>query len=259
MNSFFLIHGWAMPPAIWQEVRTKLEQQIPAANVVLAELPGYGTTPAVERLLAIDDLTKTLLQQAPPSAHWCGWSLGATLAMQAALDPESDISSLTLVSPTPKFTQSDDWSTGVPQRNFERLERLIARDFFRGWKQFLSWQVSHLEHDSANHWIESTIDRFQSFSLSQSALQSGMDVLVNTDLRNRIRLLHHPTQIVAGRLDTIIPLEASQWLQQRLSNARIHQLEVGHAIPLLASTELANLIAGFSQAVRSKAGKNSAE
>jgi len=54
------------------------------------------------------DTLHQLLAQAPGKSHWCGWSLGATLAMQAALVAPERISQLTLISPTARFFKTDD-------------------------------------------------------------------------------------------------------------------------------------------------------
>jgi pimeloyl-ACP methyl ester carboxylesterase len=78
-----LIHGWGLGSAVWQPVLEPLSRR---CRVHLVDLPGYGQS---RRRDAHTISTKRTAQACstplPDPVTLCGWSLGAMLAMRAAL------------------------------------------------------------------------------------------------------------------------------------------------------------------------------
>ena len=60
----------------------------------------------------------------------------------------------------------------------------------------------------------------QSDPPSQSTLQSGLQLLRQTDLRDQLGKLTVETQVVAGQSDRVVPMTASRYLFDRLGDGQ---------------------------------------
>ena len=95
-----LIHGWGLHRGVWSPCLDALRD---VADVRLADLPGYGDTPDSGQSFV--EAAQSLADALPAHATLCGWSLGALLAMQAALLAPERVAGLVLVGATPCFTR----------------------------------------------------------------------------------------------------------------------------------------------------------
>ncbi|GAA2010299.1 alpha/beta hydrolase [Microbacterium ulmi] len=135
-----LIHGNASSSLFWQE----LMQDLPGELRVLAmDLRGYGGTEhaPIDATRGLgdfsDDVRATLAELGIPSAHLVGWSMGAGVVLQYAL--EHAALSLTLESPVSPYgfggtrrdgtrLTDDDAGTGGGTANLDFVARLAAGD-----------------------------------------------------------------------------------------------------------------------------------
>jgi pimeloyl-[acyl-carrier protein] methyl ester esterase len=255
-----LLHGWNMSPAVMLPLARSLTANF---KVTLAVMPGYpipaetelrlagvcvattaNATPATDCGVSKDPLNwlvKLLTDQAPAKAHWVGWSLGATLAMAAAQQSADRIESMVLISPTPSFVIRNDWPHGFEKSTFERLLRLTTKRFPIGTKQFLKLQGPKLPDETFAANLATLLQQ----PPTDEALQTGFDILCDTDLRPSLKDLQTPAKIIAASQDSIIPPTASQYIAACLPNASLTTIGSGHALPLSHPQMLANTIANF--------------
>ena len=224
----FLIHGWNMPPLVWNRL---VESSRPHFEIHLATLPGYEH--AADRSSDAehhdkDSLTQ-LLEQAPERAHWCGWSLGATLAMQAAIIAPERVSKLTLISPTARFFETDDWPLGISKSVFDRLLQITKKKYPVGLKRFLQLQLPNDNHADLLNQLAEEINNSRP---SELALQSGYETLSDTDLRDRLAEIRTPTQVIAASSDNVIPPKASQFCADQIPGASFQTLGNCHCLPV---------------------------
>ena len=236
----FLIHGWNMPPLVWNPV---IEQLQKCFDIQVATLPGYVHTTDRREETCVD-LLADLLDQAPERAHWCGWSLGATLAMQAAITAPKRISKLTLISPTARFLTTDDWPQGISASVFDQLLRITKKKFEVGLKRFLKMQLPDDDQtDLRNRLAESIVANRP----SEFALQSGYETLSQTDLRSRLGEITVPTQVIAADSDNVIPPTASRLCAEQIPDAIFQTLGNCHCLPVTEPVNLARLLLEFGQ------------
>lgn len=237
MPPLFLIPGWNTSPAIWDPLVSALAGRL---EVVRALPPGDGgplpatdapETPTESRLAAWLEI---LWRQAPPAAHWCGWSWGATLALSAAITAPERIARLSLISPTPRFAAGQDWPWGAEPRTFAALLQRIGRDRDAGWKRFLNWQLER--PPTEEEWA--ALRRCQS-TAPLPVLQQSQQLLLDIDLRQRLREISIPVHIWAASQDRIIPPEASQEVARQIPGARFQTLGTNHLVPWFEADELA--------------------
>ena len=116
-----VLHGWGVNRCVWEDLRRPLAEHF---RVHALDLPGFGGMPALDTY-SLPRLAEHVLERAPAGACWLGWSLGAQIALQAALQAPQRIDRLVLVSATPRFMQAPDWPHGVEAVTMQRFCKLL--------------------------------------------------------------------------------------------------------------------------------------
>jgi pimeloyl-[acyl-carrier protein] methyl ester esterase len=228
-----LVHGWAMNAASWGDFPRRLTAR---RDVYQVELPGHGRSPwgGDDRL---ERWAEHVSAAVPPGAVWVGWSLGAAVAVQAALDRPQVVRSLVLITGTPRFTQATDWPHAMEPRALAQFSESVGNAASATVKRFLALQV----RGSAD--ASSTLRRLYAAlhelpEARQEALATGLDLLRTTDLRRRLRTLKLPMLWLLGERDTLVPAAMAWSLTEWLPDARIEIIEgAGHA-PFLSHLPL---------------------
>ena len=69
------------------------------------------------------------------------------------------------------------------------------------------------------------------------ALQSGLDILRDSDLRGALPEIGQPALVLAGERDTLIPHQATKYLAERLANGRLATIKGAAHAPFLSHTD----------------------
>ncbi len=220
-----LLHGWAVHSAIWNGVEQSLAAHF---NLHLIDLPGYGGRHSENGDLDLTQLTGDVLSRAPENAHWLGWSMGAIVAMSAALGSAGRISSLSLVCPTPRFMQTSGWEHGIGRPALENLQTRFHTDYATALKRFLLMQAGTDQVAREN--AKTTWQRLtQSRPPSAATLDAGLEILKTTDLRETAAGISIPTRIITCADDRVIPAAAGKILHGMIEQSTLVELPSGHA------------------------------
>ena len=226
-----LLHGWGMNAAVWEPLLPRLQQ---AFRVTRVELPGHGESPPVPG--GLHAWAEDCLAVAPARAAWVGWSLGGLVALQAALLQPERVERLALVTATPSFVQRETWPQAMPLAVFDQFAAELNLDPAATLRRFLGLQVKGSE--GARELL-----RILGSALAErpaarrEGLEPGLEILLETDLRERLRDLQVPSQWLFGSRDTLVPVEVGMALQAELPAARVSLIEgAGHA-PFLSHAE----------------------
>ena len=216
-----LIHGWGMHAGVWQPWLPLLEQQF---RVTLLELPGHGASPLVGT-----DLTtwaEACLAVAPPQAVWLGWSLGGLVALQAGLLAAERVRQLCLLTATPCFVQTDDWSAAMPATVFTQFAATLAADPQTTLRRFISLQVrGGAQARQTLRTLQSALTQRPAASLA--GLQVGLELLLHTDLRTELAQLSMPLSWLWGGRDTLVPAQVAEHIPRLATNT--HQTVLASA------------------------------
>lgn len=198
-----LLHGWGMNSSVWKPVIELLSSQF---TLHLFDLPGYGIN-CEENATSLDDITNLLADKIPNNAIIAGWSLGGLVALRLAMKAEKNIKGLAIIASSPCFIEKNDWA-GISPDIFQAFKSQLAKDKKKTIKKFLALQT-----------IGTTSSRKDAVFLQNivleslpdiSVLDSGLDLLINTDLRNSLLNLKSPVIRIYGEFDTLIPTINSQ-------------------------------------------------
>lgn len=224
-----LLHGWAMHSGIWRGVREQLERRF---RLYLVDLPGHGFSPLCLRDPStgpLECMVESILEMLPEDCIVCGWSLGGQVAIELARREPSRVEKLALISTTPFFVRHGDWQWGVEAGTFQLFAKNLKRDYTTTLNRFLTLQVSGSSDTPA------VLARLRQGLLErgkpdEAGLEEGLQILLSSDLRDRIPRITQPVLLFHGENDVIAHPSASRWMSQQFRNAKLIMLpRCGHA------------------------------
>ena len=252
-----LIHGWGMHGGMWRGVAEELAQNF---TVYAVDLPGHGfsslsspvggggavgegsrestlsLTLSRERergLNLLDFIVDELSAQFTGPLVVCGWSLGGQVALRWVLRHPQQVERLVMVASTPCFVRLDGWRYALSVEIVEEFAANLQQNYAQTLKRFLSLQMrgSEQERELLALLRDSLFNRGEP---DLGALQSGLDILRDSDLRDALPEVRQATLVVAGERDTLIPHQASQYLASRIPNGRLATIKGAAHAPFLS-------------------------
>lgn len=197
-----LIHGWALHGGIFAPL---VERLSPHFQLHVVDLPGHGRSRDDGTPLKLPHVVGAIAAATPPAA-WCGWSLGGLFALHAAATLPQ-VRGLAMVAATPRFVRGDDWPQAVEPAVFEQFGHDLAGDYRGTLERFLALDVMGSQHarSELRTLREALTARGEP---APRALQEGLRLLEDTDLRSALRRLDKPTLWLAGQRDRLVPAAA---------------------------------------------------
>lgn len=226
-----LIHGWGLGSWVWQAL---LEPLSGRCRVHLVNLPGYGRAPA-----DVGDFAATaraMINALPEGVTLCGWSLGAMLAMRAALLEPERVAGLILVGSTARFTRRADWPAAQAPALLDSFLASVRQRPERALQRFVALLG---QGDAEARMITRTLlaGLRQAPVPDAEVLSRGLEWLRDIDLRLLVPAIATRSLLIHGENDSLNPVAAASWLSQALPNASLEILaETGH-VPFLADPD----------------------
>lgn len=239
-----LIHGWGMHGGMWGEVVNRLAEQF---CVHVVDLPGHGHSGVCSTPLRaeqeqgvpaqLEQIVDTLAVQFDEPLSLCGWSLGGQIALRWAMRYPQQIHRLVLVASTPCFVQQADWTCALEATTLQQFSVALQQHYAQTLRRFLALQVRGSEQERE---LLLTLRKtlFSRGEPELSALQAGLDILQDCDLRKHLAAIQNATLVVAGERDTLTPLAASEYMVNHLPNGRLSTISGAAHAPFLSHTEV---------------------
>lgn len=203
-----LLAGWGVNSQVWRPLVPVLSDTF---ELHLLDLPGFGHEHDYRGSYSLSAIVNRVLEAAPQSAIWAGWSLGATIAMQAAILHPERFLGLQIVSGTPRFMAAPDWRWGMHVEPLNQLMDSFQQNYETGLKKFLLLQTHQ------RPLVREQLSSILSLPCpSGSTLQRSLRLLIETDLRTTVHGIQVPTKILAGANDRVVSAPASQWLAAQI-------------------------------------------
>lgn len=219
-----LLHGWGMGPGVFADwcpwLQPWRQVHCPAWSDRLAP-PGCGREGellAATAAAVADDVGR--------SAHWVGWSLGGLIALAAARARPAAVGRVTLIAATPRMAAAPNWP-GIDPRELERFRAELQRDATATHDRFLALQV---RGSQGGRNVLRTLRRAVATDglPSMEVLLSGLDQLLQSDLRSDLDALSCPVDAVLGGRDALVPPAVAACLEALAVPARVIPA-AGHA------------------------------
>lgn len=225
-----LLHGWALHSGVWDDLREPLARHY---RVHCIDLPGHGLSPLDSHISNLQQFAAAIAPHIPARAAVIGWSLGGLVALQLAT--HMTLSALVLIGSTPKFVAGPDWNNGMAPQVFAQFVARLHSDFSGTVQDFLSLQVRG--DSDAPETLRILKARLLQHPPQENALNLGLNILRDSDLRSALPQIRVPSLIMAGEHDRITPPAAARYLAECLPQARLNMVRrAGHA-PFLSHRE----------------------
>ena len=238
-----LIHGWGLGSSVWQPLIAALSR---TWRVHLVDLPGYGDSSA-----GSPDFTQAardLIDALPDPVTLCGWSLGAMLAMRAAVLAPQRVAGLLLVGATASFTQRGDWSPAQTPQVLDSFSDSLKRQPEQTLQRFVALLC---QGDQQARVLTRTLLAClrRQPAPAVAALGHGLDWLREVDLRPLLPTLTTRSLLIHGENDRLNPVAAAQSLSTTLPDARLEVFAgAGHAPFLTDPEHFVQLLENFCHA-----------
>jgi len=244
-----LLHGWAMHGGVFAALAERLA---PHFTLHLVDLPGHGHSVYSPVPLEMDAVADNLARRLPRAA-WVGWSLGGLFALNLAQRHPERVRALAMLCSPPRFMRGADWPQGMEPSVFHDFANGLARDYRATIDRFLVLEAQGSDHGQS----ELALLRAQVFAQGEPAphaLEEGLALLRNTDLRAGLPKMQVPTLWIAGRRDRLVMAQALELAAQATPGARYWRIDrAGHAPFLSHAEEIANELLGFAGAEQATA------
>jgi pimeloyl-[acyl-carrier protein] methyl ester esterase len=229
-GGWVLVPGWGADEVAFAAVQARLPRvatRVVGWDAVLAR----GGAAVEEACLALG----------PGPVRLAGWSLGALLALEAAIAAPGRHAGLALIAGTARFCGDGEEHPGVTPRALRALAARLGREPAAAVRGFAAWCAAPDGGDAAGGWWSAQAGRF-----APQALARGLDALAALDLRGGLAALRAPVRLLHGERDGVVPVAAAAALAARCADGRLTVLPGrGHALPFTAPDEIAALLAGF--------------
>ena len=259
-SPLIFVHGWATDSLVWEEAAKGYGER--AARV---DLPGHGgpvkwdeptLTPAIR---AIKEALKPLGRT---KAIGVGWSLGSMALVASLSEIRDSFRALVLVGSTPCFVEKEDFPWGQPKALVKRMIMDMKKEPAPTLERF--YRLNFTEEEQKTSVAMKMTDRY-AFpgpvtcegtvpgcypAFKYEEITKALEALYMTDLREELKAIDIPVLLVHGRLDSICPIGAAEYMGSRIKGAKLEIIEsAGHAPhitrPELFNTILRDLLAGL--------------
>ena len=221
-----LIHGWGMNGDVWEDVAPLLAG---SCRVTMVDLPGHGRSVDDLGDYSLEDLARQVVEAVPSGAILVGWSLGGMVATQIVLDNPGLMKGLVLVASAPQFVKDETWSEGMEAEVLDSFAGNLRDDYRNTVKRFIA--IQSMGSDNPREEQRIIRDRVFRHGYPQiAALEGGLALLHNTNLRPRLAEINCPTLLLAGVHDSLFRRSAAVRTQELIKNAGIVVIQgAGHA------------------------------
>ncbi len=231
-----LIHGWGMHGGMWGQVAKQLSEYYTVHSV---DLPGHGYSKLDTRFGAnkLDEIVDQLSDSFTETLTLCGWSLGGQIALRWAQRNPVQIKKLVLVATTPCFVQQENWGCAMAADTLHEFAASLLQNHTLTLRRFIALQLRGSEQERE---LLSEL-RTQLFSHGEpniTALQSGLEILRNTDMRAILPSINQPVLLLAGARDTLTPLAAMEYMHQTIHSSRLEIIKGAAHAPFLSHPQI---------------------
>ncbi len=198
-----MLHGWGVNSAVFHPLHSELSDYC----VHYVDLPGFGNSPAIEATTveeSLDIWVDSIMAEVPNQAIWAGWSLGGLIATRAAQRYPKKVKALLTIASSPCFMarEAETWP-GIAPQILDQFSQQLDQDLPKVIERFLAIQAM------GSTTAKQDIKQLKTLVLAKplpnkQALQQGLKMLQEVDLRPELTQLTQPWLRVWGRLDGLV-------------------------------------------------------
>ena len=240
------VHGWGMNSAVWDFCVEKLPDWMLVKRI---DLPGHGINSG-EDVKDFESIVQSVAATVDEAVIWVGWSLGGLVCLRLAEQFPEKVLGLCLVATNPCFVKQEGWHSAIDKTIFDDFSKALKQDIDKTIKRFLALQVT------GSKTIMTTIKKLQKALQSRGrastrALDLGLDILSEADLRESLKTMSFPVKWILGSRDKLVPVVLAESLKLIAPNADVIVVDDAAHAPFISHPELfAEQLTQFSLELR---------
>jgi len=237
-----------MNSAVWDECVKLLPDWM---DVILVDLPGHGSMAGV-KADALDDYVHTLIPLVHRPVLWVGWSLGGLAVLRLAELYPQRVAAAMLVSTNPCFVRQDGWDCAVDRSVFKQFASDLEKNQEKTIRRFLALQVKGADDvmPVARQLLHSIESRGMA---SEQALTAGLQILLDSDLRQALRTIDSPLHWLLGAKDALVPAELALALKADYAQQNVVVHPAASHAPFISQPEFfVERLVSLAQQVRTR-------
>ena len=245
-----LVHGFGCDQSVWRRVAPTLA---PKHRLVLMDLAGYGGSPPASydfnRHASLaghaEDLIEVCQAAGVKRPVLVGHSVGAMVALKAAVLRPTLFRALVLVAPSPSLIDDGDYRGGFQRDEVEQMLAALDNDYL-AWAEQMAPLV--MGRDNAAPLQQ---ELAQSFCRAHPAIAPHFArTTFLTDCRADLPLVRLPTLVLQCSDDPLAPRSVGDYTQRQIPESQLRMLQAqGHCPHVSAPEETAAAIADFVAAL----------
>ncbi|HXZ98198.1 MAG TPA: alpha/beta hydrolase [Candidatus Acidoferrum sp.] len=223
------IHGAGGTHRVWRYQRS----EFPGSTAL--DLPGHPKGTGCNTIPEYAEfVTKTIVERELRSVVLVGHSMGGAITIEIALTPPPFLKGIVLVG------------SGARLRVTSIIKDEVPRDYAHAAEVIAQWAYSpktdaKLRKASIQELLE----------VPAEVTYGDFQACDSFDRMNKIGRIHLPALIVCGEDDALTPVKYSQYMKERIRNARIAVIPgAGHSVMLEKPEELNNVLRSFLAEIR---------
>lgn len=206
-----LLNGWGLNCGIFDEFASILGE---SKQVALLDLPGYGVNnDCMPENYCLEEVASMVADVIGRGTVLVGWSLGGLVAQKVALMYPQKVAKLCLIATSPKFVADpvSQWS-GIEASVMGAFKKQLRGGYKKTRDKFIAIQAmgSATAHTDIAH-IKDTVSKYP--DPHPQALEMGLEILCQEDLRQSLLSITQPTLRVYGKFDSLIPQAAIEMIK----------------------------------------------
>ncbi len=142
------------------------------------------------------------------------------MAIELALREPVRVRKLALISTTPCFVKRKNWQWGMEASTLQLFAQNLKRDYATTMKRFLTLQVNGGSDSSSilSQLRKSLAERREP---DEAALEAGLQILLTSDLREKLKYIQQPVLLLHGENDVITHPSAAKWMNGQLQESEL--------------------------------------
>jgi pimeloyl-[acyl-carrier protein] methyl ester esterase len=181
------------------------------------------------------------VQSLVPLVHrpvlWVGWSLGGLAVLRLAELYPQRVAAAMLVATNPCFVSKQGWGCAVDESVFKQFALDLECNQQKTIRRFLALQVKGI--DNVMNVVRQLQRSIQSRGMaSASALSSGLEILLDSDLRQALSAIDCPVHWLLGAKDSLVPAELAIALKEEYAQQDVTVVSNASHAPFISHSEL---------------------
>lgn len=239
-------HGFGCDQSAWRQVAPAFENDY---RVVLLDYTGCGRSAiasySADKYASLEayagDILDVCLALDLSDVTLIGHSVGATIAMLAALECPELFTSVVMLSPTMSFINSEDYHGGFERKDIDEFLAMMDTDF-SGWASAMAPVI--MGYPSQPALGQELADVMADMEPDVARRFAQLTFLA--DYRDRIADLDVPTLILQSSDDVFVPEEAGRYIHEHLPSSTYRRLRAsGHCAHMSEPREVIQEIRAY--------------